>query len=151
MQGFGFCVWWKLSATHPLVGVQRALSQAWKTVSFEPHISVRTRLSFVPSEVPHPPSGGVRALVEEVRMTEEYIPSWDAVFYAIEVPVQWAWPLPRSPHVSVAYRMDRSFTPKEVAMASELVRTCEPGILRGDLAAHVYDATSKHVHEWAKV
>ena len=87
MQGFGFCVWWKLSATHPLVGVQRALSQAWKTVSFEPHISVRTRLSFVPSEVPHPPSGGVRALVEEVRMTEEYIPSWDAVFYAIEVPV----------------------------------------------------------------
>ena len=84
-------------------------------------------------------------------MTEEYIPSWDAVFYAIEVPVQWAWPLPRSPHVSVAYRMDRPFTPKEVAMASELVRTCEPGIVCGDLAAHVYDATSKHVHEWAKV
>ena len=85
-------------------------------------------------------------------MTEEYILSWDAVFYAIEVLVQWAWPLRRGRRTCPLRTHGRPFTPKEVAMASELVyRTCEPGIVCGDLAAHVYDATSKHVHEWAKV
>lgn len=151
MQGFGLCVWWKLASTHPLVRVHRSLSEAWKTPSFEPHVSVRTRLSFAPSEVPHPPSSGLLALVDGAYTTEEYIPSWNTMFYAIEVPVQWAWPLPRSPHVSVAYRFDRPFEPKELALASELLRACDPDIVRRDMTAQVYDVTSKHVHEWANV
>ena len=151
MQGFGHCIWWRLAGDHPLVRVHRTLSRTWKTVFFEPHISVRTRMSFVPSELPYPPSSGVCALFDDLRATEEYIPSWNTMFYAAEVPVRWAWPLPRSPHISLAYRMDRPFTPKELAMASKLLQACDPCILRSDLTVHVYDVTSKNVHEWAKV
>jgi hypothetical protein len=73
------------------------------------------------------------------------------MFYAMEVPVRWAWPLPRAPHVSVAYRFDRPFTPKELAAASEMLQACDPVILRRDLQAQVYDATSKTTDEWANV
>ena len=151
MQGFGYCIWWRLSGAHPLARAHRTLSQTWKTVLFEPHISVRTRLPFVPSEVPHPPSVGVCASLDNILATEEHIPSWKTMFYAMEVPVQWAWPLPRSPHISLAYRMDRPFTPDELAMASELLKGCNPFIRRRDLTAHVYDVRSNNVHEWAKV
>ena len=150
MEGFGICLWWTISKAHPLAKVQRQVTRTFGTPAFDAHISVRTRLPVVPQEYPFPKSP--ISVERRVYRTQERILSWDADFYALEVPVTPVWPLPRSAHVSLAYRFDRPFTDKEVALAEGMLRgwVGPHTLFPKDLEPEVRDARSKSIEAWAQ-
>ena len=153
MTGFGYCVWWKLHATHPLVHISRQLQQTTPLPFFEPHVSVRTRLWFVPQEIPHPSSTPLTIERTGLRLSSEVLRSWNnTTFYSLEVPVVPIWPLPRNAHLSLAYRLDRPFTSSELDMAKTLLRPLQDlVIMPHHLSAHVYDCRSSDIGAWHAV
>lgn len=150
MKGFGLCVWWKLHAHHPLARISRELQQTTPTPPFEPHVSLRTRLSFVPREFPHPSSTPLTIERAGIRSSSVFLRSWDTDFYSLEVPVVPIWPLPRNAHISLAYRLDRPFTSEEISRAGTLLPH-DLVVMPSDLSAQVYDCRSPEVGEWHSV
>ena len=150
MNGFGYCVWYRVNARHPLAAIVQTLSRELGTPVFVPHITLRSKMDFAPEELPYL-EDGVK-VYRSVKSSTVYMPSWETEFHALEVPVEPVFPLPRDAHVSLAYRLDRPFIPAEERRALALL--AEHGverIARGGLTPQVFDARSKDVTSWKPV
>ena len=151
MKGFGYCVWWKIK-NHPINLIVQHLSKTFNTPAFEPHISIRTKLPYIPVEFVYPEFKDVIThQYKNMHTSSTYIYSWDAQFHAIEIPV--AGPhLTYKSHVSVAYRLHQPFTEEELQLAERTVSEYHfTNILYNNLDVGVYDASSIHPEEWFRI
>ncbi len=152
MIGFGFCLWWKLS-NHSLIRIGKHFSEHFQTATFEPHISIRTKMSFIPSELPYPTQRQLYCR-QKVRATGEFISSWNKHFYALELPVEKNdWYLPPNAHISLAYRFDRPFTNKDIAYAQEYLNKVDGyhTISKDQIKVEVYDVRKDDIYSWHAV
>lgn len=148
LKGYGFCVWWRLKPNHPISIVSKELSKRLNTPLFDTHISVRTKLTMVPSELPYPEET-IKAKLP-LRVTSEYLSSWGKTLFALELPVEYTYPLPRNAHISLAYRFNNGFTKEEIDMAEQMLQTYNEWRQIHDTDSVVYDVSSPRV-EWTQV
>jgi hypothetical protein len=148
MNGFGYCVWWKICKQHPIVLTSLQLSDVFHSPSTPLHISVRTKMSVVPSEIPYNTSL-IKARLP-LRVTSEYIPSWKKTLYALELPVGQIYPLPRNPHVTLAYRLNKDFSNDEILLATNLLTSYDDWSNIRKVESVVYDVTSP-TFQWTRV
>ena len=148
IKGYGFCIWWRLQPNHPISIVSKELSKKIKTPPFEAHISVRTKLSCVPSELPHQ-EHKIQAKLP-LRVTSEYLYMWGKTLYALELPFEYTYPLPRNAHISLAYRFNKGFSAEEVDMAEEMLQSYDKWNIISKTQSVVYDVTSPLV-KWTQV
>lgn len=148
MNGFGYCVWWKICKQHPIVLTSLQLCEVFHSPSVPLHISVRTRMSFIPSEIPY--NHLVLKASLPLRVTSEYIPSWEKTLYALELPVEKIYPLPRNPHVTLAYRLNKDFSNDEIRLATNLLTSYKDWNNIRKVESAVYDVTSP-TFQWTQV
>jgi hypothetical protein len=151
MTGFHNCVWWRLK-NHPINRIVVRLAETLRTPLFEPHISIRTHLRYVPVELPYPENNAlIKVSPDCVHDTSVYLSSWNTSFHAIELPVNGPYLSYRS-HVSLAYRVGLDpFTREEVEQAKKILGEYQFGtILPEHLDVCVYDCSSVHPREWSR-
>lgn len=148
MNGFGYCVWWKICKQHPIVLTSLQLSDVFHSPKVPLHISVRTRMSFIPSEIPHNESI-INARLP-LRVTSEYIPSWKKTLYALELPVDRIYHLPKNPHVTLAYRLNKDFSKDEILLAKNLLTSKKNWNVIRNVQSAVFDVTSP-TFQWTQV
>jgi hypothetical protein len=151
MVGFGFCCWWKINSSHPIHAAIRLFSTTYGTPTFPPHITIRSKLDFVPTELKYPARyDTIDYVPSSIHATSTFIPSWNKHFHAIELPVKGTLDLPRHAHVSLAYRFDRPFNVNEIEQAMQWVQGMTP-LYYHDLECRVFDCHSPDLETWKNV
>ena len=148
MNGFGYCVWWKICKEHPIVQTSLHLCRVFNSPKVPLHISVRTRMTFIPSELPY--NDAIINARLPIRVTSEYIPSWKKTLYALELPVEQIYPLPRNPHVTLAYRLNKNFSKDEILLATNVLTSNKKWNIIRKVESAVYDVTSP-TFQWIQV
>jgi len=152
MAGFCNCLWWRLK-NHPINRIVKRLADTLHTPFFEPHISIRTHLRYVPVALKSPENNTrIKVLPDHLHDTSVYMPSWGTSFHAIELPVDSPYLSYRS-HVSLAYRVGIDpFTREEVEQAKKILDEYHfESILPEHVDVCVYDCSSVHPEEWSRV
>lgn len=149
--GFGFCCWWKINASHPMHAVIRLFAKTYGTPTFSPHITIRSNLDFIPTELKYPARyDTIEYVPSSIHASSIFIPSWKKYFYALELPVKGTQDLPRDAHVSLAYRFDRPFNSSEIKQAMQWVLGMTP-LYYHDLECGVFDCHSSDLETWKNV
>ena len=146
---FKYCVWYVVKDTHPISRQMLKYSSLFKTPRFPPHVTVKSKLTkseaistynrylsvdkpfFSPSSTP--------------QISHERF-SGRVDFYAIEQPLSTNGVYVEGIHISLAYRINNTFTPMELAHC-EII----PRIYETDMSLCVMNCESEDPNEWVRV
>ena len=146
---FKYCVWYTVKETHPVHKMMSKYSSLFKTPRFPPHITIQSKLSkseaistynrYLSVDKPIFTSHG------HPTITYERFPG-PLYFYAIEQPLNTNGAYVEGIHLSLAYRINKNFTPMELAH-TEFV----PRIYNTDLSICIMNCESENPEEWERV
>jgi hypothetical protein len=148
---FKYCVWYLVKETHPIRSAMTSYASLLNTPLCPPHITIQSGLSkkeavevyerFKEHEKPFfSPSGW--AAVTETKFSSS-VRSKDLTFYAIEQPLNTNGVFVEGIHISLAYSINRPFTPMEVAMSPYIQR-----LYPTDIDVVVADCSDENPEKW---
>ncbi len=151
---FKYCVWYVVKKTHPVHQMMSKYSSLFKTPKFPPHITIKSKLSkseaiatynrYLSVDYPVFTAYGHPKITHEVFYN--HYRSGQIDFYAIEQPLNTNGAYVEGIHLSLAYRINNTFTPMELAH-TEFV----PRIYDTDLSICIMNCESEDPNEWVRV
>tara|TARA_B100001059_G_scaffold120733_1_gene120839 strand:- start:2271 stop:2717 length:447 start_codon:yes stop_codon:yes gene_type:complete len=146
---FKYCVWYIVKKTHPVHKMMSKYSSLFKTPRFPPHITIQSKLNKSEAIATYNRYLSVENPVFTAhghpKITHERFPG-NIDFYAIEQPLNTNGAHVEGIHLSLAYRINKTFTPMELAH-TEFV----PRIYNTDLSICIMNCESENPEEWERV
>lgn len=146
---FKYCVWYLVNERHPVYRMMSTYSSLFKTPRFPPHITIQSKLNkseaiatynrYLSVDKPVFTSHG------HPKITHEKFPG-NLDFYAIEQPLNTNGAYVEGIHLSLAYRINNTFTPMELAHT-----TFVPRIYSTDLSICIMKCDSEDPSEWERI
>lgn len=140
---FKYCVWYIVKDTHPVYKNMIKYSSLFKTHIFPPHITIASKLT--KSEAISTYNRYLSVEKPSFSPSSDPIISCEQNFYAIEQPLSTNGKYVEGIHISMAYRLDKTFTPMELAHI-EII----PRIYPDDLSLCIMNCWAENPNEWIR-
>jgi len=149
---FKHSVFYALKHTHPLNNAMKSYASLFNTHSFDPHVTIQSNLTkeqaiamknrYLSIERPlFVPHGDAKMTKQRCRSKSGHLD-----FYAIEQPLKTNGTYVAGIHTPLAYRINKPFTPMELAMCKKIAP-----ILSTDIFLCIFNCESETPSEWFRV